>query len=133
VTAAQLAQLAELAAFAADYFARIDPNAGRIFGDTALRADILSTHLRREESNARHGIVVSVSPEGCQPSNFPSNALKASKRIPVHLSTVRLPSTSCGFHRGTSNSGSGDSARKTRFSVALRLVVAVCIDMQMTF
>jgi hypothetical protein len=71
VTAAQLAHLAELAAFAADYFARSDPNAARIFGDIALRADILSTHLRREESDARHETVVSASPGGLPRLDLP--------------------------------------------------------------
>jgi hypothetical protein len=60
VTAAQLAHLAELAAFAADYFARSDPKGAQMFGDTALRADMLSTHLRREESDALHETVRSL-------------------------------------------------------------------------
>ena len=38
MTAAQLAHLAELAALAADYFAVSDPDAARLFGDSALRA-----------------------------------------------------------------------------------------------
>jgi hypothetical protein len=57
VTAAQLAHLAELAAFAADYFACTNPGAARTFGDTALQADALSAVLRREESDARYGTV----------------------------------------------------------------------------
>ena len=50
MTAAQLAHLAELAALAADYFARIDPADARMFGDAALRADALSADLRRDEA-----------------------------------------------------------------------------------
>ena len=57
MTAAQLAHLAELAAFAANYFARGDPGAARIFGDTAMYAEALSADLRRQESDARYGIV----------------------------------------------------------------------------
>ena len=60
VTAAQLDHFAELAAFAADYFARGDPKGAQMFGDTALRADMLSTHLRREESDALHETVRSL-------------------------------------------------------------------------
>ena len=60
VTAAQLAHLAELAAFAADYFACSNPGAARTFGDTALHADALSADLRRKESDARYGTVILV-------------------------------------------------------------------------
>jgi hypothetical protein len=54
MTAAQLAHLAELAAFAADHFARTDPEFARMFGNTALSADALSADLRREGSDAQH-------------------------------------------------------------------------------
>ena len=64
MTAAQIAHLAELAAFAADYFASSDPGAARVFGDTALRADRLSAELLREESAALHPIVVAVPTSG---------------------------------------------------------------------
>ena len=53
MTASQLARLAELAAFAADYFSSSDPGAAHVFGQTALRADALSVYLRGEESVAR--------------------------------------------------------------------------------
>jgi hypothetical protein len=56
MTAAQLAHLAELAAFAADFFANTDPAAARNFGDAALRADALSVDLRREEEHAFQGV-----------------------------------------------------------------------------
>ena len=38
MTASQLAHLAELAALAAGYFAVSDPDAARMFGNSALRA-----------------------------------------------------------------------------------------------
>jgi hypothetical protein len=53
MTAAQLAQLAELSAHAADFFAITNPQAARAFSDTALRADTLSDRVRREEQQAR--------------------------------------------------------------------------------
>lgn len=53
MTAAQLAHLAELSAYAADYFTITNPQASRVFGDAALRADVLSARLRREEQQAR--------------------------------------------------------------------------------
>ena len=56
MTAAQLAHLAELAAFAADFFAATDPFAAWKFGDTALHADALSVELRRAEERA-HQVV----------------------------------------------------------------------------
>ena len=59
MTAAQLAHLAELAAFAADFFADTDPAAARKFGDAALRADALSVDLRREEEHALQGFELS--------------------------------------------------------------------------
>jgi len=49
MTAAELAHLAELAAFAADFFASSDPVAARKFGEASLRADALSIELRPEE------------------------------------------------------------------------------------
>jgi hypothetical protein len=64
VTAAQLARLAELAAYAADFYATTNPSAAQMFGDTALRADTLSTGLRRDEEHARNGTDLAVvSPE----------------------------------------------------------------------
>ena len=53
MTAAQLAHLAELSAYAADFFAITNPHAARTFSDAALRADSLSARLRREEQQAR--------------------------------------------------------------------------------
>jgi phosphotransacetylase len=53
MTAAQLAHLAELSAYAADFFAITNPQAARAFSDTALRADTLSARLRRDEQQAR--------------------------------------------------------------------------------
>jgi hypothetical protein len=55
MTAAQLAELAAFAAFAADYFAVSDPGTAQMFGDTALRADTLSAELHRDENDARNG------------------------------------------------------------------------------
>jgi hypothetical protein len=55
MTAAQLAHLAELAAFAADYFAASDPDTARMFGDTALRAGTLSAEHHRDETETRNG------------------------------------------------------------------------------
>ena len=49
MTAAQLAHLAELAALAADYFAVSDPDAARIFADSASRAESLSAEVHRDE------------------------------------------------------------------------------------
>jgi hypothetical protein len=71
VTAAQLAHLAELAAFAADYFACSDLNTARTFADTALRAEILSVNLRHDESDARGGVIASVSSEGLLTADLP--------------------------------------------------------------
>ena len=59
MTAAQLAHLAELAAFAADYFAVSDPGTARMFGDTALRADTLSAEIQRDETEAHNGTAMS--------------------------------------------------------------------------
>jgi hypothetical protein len=61
MTAAQLSNLAELAAYAAGFFATVDPGAARIFTDAALRADALSVELRLEEHNARTGYEVNLS------------------------------------------------------------------------
>ena len=55
MTAAQLAHLAELAALAADYFAVSDPDAARMFGNSALRAETLSAEVHRGETVARIG------------------------------------------------------------------------------
>ena len=55
MTAAQLAHLAELSAYAADFFAITNPQASRTFSDAALRADTLSARLHREEQRARSG------------------------------------------------------------------------------
>ena len=56
MTAAQLAHLAELAAFAADFFAATDPAAARKFGEASLTADALSSELQRAEEHARQGV-----------------------------------------------------------------------------
>jgi hypothetical protein len=58
MTAAQLAHLAELAAFASEFFAASDPSAARTFGAASLRADALSAEFRREEEHARRGVGV---------------------------------------------------------------------------
>jgi hypothetical protein len=60
MTAAQLAHLAELAAYASGFYATTDPAAARMFEDAALRADTLSTELRHEEHQARHGVELDV-------------------------------------------------------------------------
>jgi hypothetical protein len=52
MTAAQLAHLAELAACGANYFARADPDAARIFGEAARRAGSLSAELKRKHATA---------------------------------------------------------------------------------
>jgi len=52
--------MAELAAFAADYFAVSDPGTARMFGDTALRADTLSAEVHCCEAEARNGTGMSV-------------------------------------------------------------------------
>ena len=54
MTAAQLACLAELAAYAAGFFSTTDPEAARMFGDAARRAEVLSPELRRDEEHSRH-------------------------------------------------------------------------------
>jgi len=54
MTAAQLACLAELAAYAAGFFSTTDPEAARMFGDAVRRAEVLSPELRRDEELARH-------------------------------------------------------------------------------
>ena len=59
MTAAQLAHLAELAALAADYFAVSDPDAARIFGDSASHAETLSAEVHRRETEARIGTAIS--------------------------------------------------------------------------
>ena len=59
MTAAQLAHLAELAGLAADYFAVSDPDAARMFGDSASLAQTLSAELHRGETAARTGAVMS--------------------------------------------------------------------------
>ena len=61
MTAAQLAHLAELAAYAAGFYATTDPAAARLFEDTALRADTLSAELRREEHRASCGADLDIS------------------------------------------------------------------------
>jgi hypothetical protein len=60
MTAAQLAHLAELSAYAADFFAITNPHAARAFSDVALLADTLSARLRREEQQARRGVGIPV-------------------------------------------------------------------------
>jgi hypothetical protein len=68
MTAAQLAYLAELSAYAADFFSITNPQAARTFSDAALRADTLSARLRREELQARNAfglaIVTAEMPDG---------------------------------------------------------------------
>ncbi len=59
MTAAQLAHLAELAALAADDFAVSDPDAARMFGNSALRAETLSAEVHRGETVARIGTGIS--------------------------------------------------------------------------
>lgn len=59
MTASQLAHLAELAALAAGYFAVSDPDAARMFGNSALRAETLSAEVHRGETVARIGTGVS--------------------------------------------------------------------------
>ena len=56
MTASQLTHLAELAAYAAGFFAVTDPAAAVLFEDAALRADTLSVELRHDEDLARQGI-----------------------------------------------------------------------------
>jgi hypothetical protein len=46
--------LPELAAYAAGFFSTTDPEAARMFGDAARRAEVLSPELRRDEEHARH-------------------------------------------------------------------------------
>jgi hypothetical protein len=60
MTAAQLTHLAELAAYAAGFFAVTDPTAAALFEDAALRADTLSVELRYEENRARQGTSLDV-------------------------------------------------------------------------
>jgi hypothetical protein len=62
MTAAQLAYLAELSAYAADFFAITNPQAARTFSDAALRADTLSARLHREEQQARRGARMPIVP-----------------------------------------------------------------------
>jgi len=62
MTAAQLAYLAELSAYAADFFAITNPQAARTFSDAALRADALSARLHREEQQARRGAAMPIAP-----------------------------------------------------------------------
>lgn len=62
MTAAQLAHLAELSAYAADFFAITNPPAARIFSDAALHADSLSARLGREEQHARRSGGLTVVP-----------------------------------------------------------------------
>jgi hypothetical protein len=63
VTAAQLAHLAELAAFAADYFTGSHAETARMFGETARSAQALSAQLHRDETLARHGVAPISAPE----------------------------------------------------------------------
>lgn len=60
MTAAQLAHLAELAAYAAGFYADTDPAATAMFTAAALRADTLSAELRRDEQAARNGTDLAV-------------------------------------------------------------------------
>jgi hypothetical protein len=64
VTAAQLAYLAEISTYAADFYCKTDPDAAHVFGEAASRAEALSAELGREEEQARHGPKMpGVSPE----------------------------------------------------------------------
>ena len=60
MTAAQLAHLAELAAYASGFYATTDPGAAAMFEDTALRADSLSAELGRDEQHAWSGTELAV-------------------------------------------------------------------------
>ena len=60
MTSAQLARLAELAAYAAGFFGGTDPRAARLFAETAERADALSTELLGDEERVRCGPELSV-------------------------------------------------------------------------
>ena len=60
MTSAQVAHLAELSAYAADFFATTSPLAARTFSDATLRADSLSTRLRHEEQQARRSAGLTV-------------------------------------------------------------------------
>jgi len=60
MTAEQLARLADLAASAANHFARIDPSCARRFADAALAAvkpgaDSLAAESAGKEGERRHG------------------------------------------------------------------------------
>lgn len=63
MTAAQLAHLAELAAYAAGFYAKTNPASARLFEDAALRADRLSAEMGREERQARAGVGLVADPE----------------------------------------------------------------------
>lgn len=63
MTAAQLAHLAELAAYASGFYAKTNPAAAQLFKDTALRADRLSAELGREEQQAREAVGFVADPE----------------------------------------------------------------------
>ncbi|MDQ2727723.1 MAG: hypothetical protein M3Y91_07655 [Actinomycetota bacterium] len=52
MTAAQLARLAEQAAFASDFYAKDNPSAARAFAQTAITADRLSVELAQAEERA---------------------------------------------------------------------------------
>ena len=55
MTASQLTHLAELAAYAAGFFALTDPAAAALFEDTAFRADTLQSSSAHDEDLARQG------------------------------------------------------------------------------
>jgi hypothetical protein len=55
MTAAQLARLAEQAAYAADFYSQTNPASARTFANAALVADRLSADLQRGEELARIG------------------------------------------------------------------------------
>jgi hypothetical protein len=55
MTAAQLARLAEQAAYAADFYSQTNPASARAFANAALLADRMSAELRRDEELARIG------------------------------------------------------------------------------
>jgi hypothetical protein len=60
MTAAQLARLAEQAAYAADFYSQTNPASARTFANAALVADRLSADLQRGEELGRIGTDLAV-------------------------------------------------------------------------
>jgi hypothetical protein len=72
VTAAQLARLAELGAYASGFFCTTNPEAARVFRDAAIRAEALATEFGREEQQVRQRIAMGgVSPEPSSARSHP--------------------------------------------------------------